>query len=625
MARYELIDEPITRQPASRFALVEKPSSDWRERERQKVLKRYVSGEALSPSAANALGVAVDWAMGHDPNASLPRTLATAAGATLGGIGGGLLGAPTVVGTVPGAIAGAGTGAGLVEAALEALTGEDMSLSRVAKQAVGGATGEAVGAPIAKAAAPFLKRTAMMGPHWIKQLAEKHGIPLRASEILDSAGLSKLEKIPSYFLTGAGTVKKYIERQLESAEKAVQDLMGRAERAAGHTGERPDLITAGSVSQKGVEAGFESWKTAKRGAYQAAEAAVGDAHVIDLRGALEHITDLAREKMPIVVPAGLRRIQPQHALEQFKDLPNVQEALQGYVQGRVSLENMPPVIRQFIEQAVTGDTKVSLKTALRMQRELNELGGWGGALATPTIQQGMYRQVGHRVGSAIETFMTSTEGSQAAPLLQRAKELYIRGNELFEQRWLQGLLTKDPEQVIKTAIAPGQMSRMVEFREAVTPEAWTAARTAWLAGLMDRSTTDGVFRPNVFIRELAPYLKSGQMTEMFGAPIAREFQEVATILSKARDAAKLAENPSGTAQGLLSVMQAGGVMRGIIRGSAKEVAELVGAPWMLAKATTSNPGIKLLLEGIPDKFSRPALKFATQTVLRVAGGSESSD
>jgi len=296
------------------------------------------------------------------------------------------------------------------------------------------------------------------------------------------------------------------------------------------------------------------------------------------------------------------------------------------------LERLPPSLQEAL-----GRSHIPFPLARQIESELGERGYQGGALIGG-MQKGQYKALRHAMGGAIDEFLQRPGQGPTAEALTAAKEAYRVGRSRFNDSVLSAIARArkpaDAERVVSMVFRPGAKEDLLTFREAVSDDTWTLTRGAWLAGLIDKSTLprtaatgEDLFSPSRFVREITPYIRSGQLEIAFGRETSEKILDLVSVFKRLGRKELLAGNPSGTGGAMISVAQLGSLVasaglgagvgytddRGPL-GAAGGALMTILAPVMAGKYIYSRAGVKLLSEGLSGKYSAPATRFAIQVL-----------
>ena len=229
---------------------------------------------------------------------------------------------------------------------------------------------------------------------------------------------------------------------------------------------------------------------------------------------------------------------------------------------------------------------------------------------------------------------------------QRFKQLVTDMSGLGESRITQIdklFGTREPEKLVPLIFDPKLPSRTTFARSILEPDVFNDAARAWAQRLYQDSLStrqvtaagEEFLSPTKLANHLEPYLKSGQLDVILAdfPDVAGELRDIFPLLRRLGRGELLAGNPSGTGQAILGASQVLGGLSGIgstIRSLAigdlptaaavgGGTAALVGGPLALGTFTRSPTGIRVLSEGLADKFSPGALRLATRILGQQTG------
>ncbi len=515
------------------------------------------------------------------------RPFAQAAGGAIGGTLGGLATA-NPLGAVGGAGLGAGIGGQAYDAAKQLFAGNvagPTSMGQLGQEArqIGGDViegtmgemgGQVVGKGLQAAAGALMSRRAGKDAAraTLRGQAARSGIPLAASDITQSKTVRQIENYPGYFAIGGGRVTQFREGQATAARDAVANVAGRL------SDTQADAMTAGLKAQGGTKAVVQGWRQQSARLFNEIEQLAGPEPV---------------------VPTTKLRAMARSILERTAPTPMGAPAIAGdIVEGLTSVP-----LREVIE-----NERIPFAVARQIEAELGER-AFRGAAPVGNLRQGELKALYAAVRGDIDDFLTSPAGADVAPALAQAKQVYATGKQLFNdsaKRIVLGGRTRPlaPEQVIDRAFRPGNISDTLDFKLLVDDDTYAQATQAWLSRLTEKATKDGVFSPERFLTQLAPYEKSGQLQVILEPGAAADLADAAASMRAMVSSNRLAANPSGTGQALMSGGQLSGMASIPYFLSQGQYGPAVGAgaamltPAAVGRFVTSEGGRRMLSESM---------------------------
>lgn len=611
-----------------------------------------------------------------------------AAGAMLGGAAA----LPATAGLGPVApVIGAGLGGAMANRAVDFMRGSPRAAAAAAREELGregpspaetvaeetasavgrGAVGEAggrVAVPILGGAARAvgLSRPLEAGAAAAKQAAGRLGIPLTAADITGSRTLAGIERTPSYFTFGSGIMQRFREGQLGAAGRATGEVI----QSIAQT--EADEITAGRMAQGGLRAAARGFRGDAEQLFRTFDESIGPEPVVpttQFRQAVGGALERGRQT-PYGPQAAARRFQGGETVVEPTGEVSAASAVRTAAPERVppsadttragrralempgarTGERLPvpgggaPLEGEYAGQQATDlDTLIHEATAQEyipwrlardIEAQLGELAFGRGGGPVGTIRQGQAGALYAAIRGDMDTFLSTPgrEGTRAE--LEELKQWYATGKALFNESVVQGMGKRrgamKPEKIIATAFRAGQVTDTLDFKLAVSDEAYEQAVGAWMQGLQAKATQlvggREVFSPGTFVRELGRYEKNGHLDVILPPEGARAMRELTTVLSRLGSAERLAGNPAGTGQSIMGIQQLMPLLRlgpdAIAGGLGSAAAGLPGAvgalalPMGLAKAVTSPRGIDLLellsTRAFSGRYARPAVRGAAQ-------------
>jgi hypothetical protein len=197
---------------------------------------------------------------------------------------------------------------------------------------------------------------------------------------------------------------------------------------------------------------------------------------------------------------------------------------------------------------------------------------------------------------------------------QEVKDLYHLADQ---SRWMKQSPIGNPffRELIKTA--PAQVAPTILGHPDLTakvirqwPQMRGDLRQAFVDGLHPNQMTPF---PTQMLKTLNAY-PAGVQTQLFSKREIRDFYDLAQITERTKGSVKMAENPSGTAQGLISFSTGSAVLRHPIT-----MAPTVLSTSMLGKLYLSPLGRRFLLEGLRPPISPERAAYVTSQILGIAG------
>lgn len=528
----------------------------------------------------------------------LRSSLRVGFGALGGGIGAGFGAAAGGIGAIPGGLAGAGLGAaggGTLANLIEGPTSNTFAgqAADLGKQAFTGVEsemlGQGLGAGITRGARSLLSRPLDAAAAGMKALGERLNVPLRAGDITQSAGMKRIETFPSYMAIGAGPVQKFTDQQLGAMDRATLDTLKQFP-------QNVDKIAAGIDATKDIRQGLSQWRVVQDRVWKGIERMTGDEAVVPTEPIKNFLNTLSQQpRTPIAPPGALGRMAETVGAGQSKVSVGGQT---------VDLAALPPQLRDMLEEASRVDA-IPFGLARRISSELAQLGRGPNAIAS--IDKGMLWGARKAMNEGIEIFLQSPAGAQVNPALEEAKQSYRVGRQLWNESIVRGVARYDkPMQagkVVDTVFRPGQIEDTLDFKQAVSDQTYLKATSSWLNSVYEKAKIgDDQFSPVKFASQMQPYLKSGHLDVILPPETASRVKELVRIFETVGPRAEQGSGIRSVPGAVLTMGQMMGLLYSVMTASPKRAA-LALAPYGLAKATTTDTGIKFLSEGLkPSTF-----------------------
>ena len=176
------------------------------------------------------------------------------------------------------------------------------------------------------------------------------------------------------------------------------------------------------------------------------------------------------------------------------------------------------------------------------------------------------------------------------------------GNPFFRE-----LVKTNPERVAPVILGHPDLTSKVLRR---FPQTRDSLRMAFVEGLSHKANLPF---PTKMLQGLNAY-PPGVQSQLFSKQELKDFYDLANIVERTQGTVKLAENPSGTAQNLVTFSTGGAILKHPIT-----MAPTVLTTSMITKLYLSKLGRKFLLEGLVTPTSSSRSTYITSQILGVAG------
>jgi hypothetical protein len=525
------------------------------------------------------------------------------AGGAAGGIGGTFL-APPPLGTIGGATLGA-MGGGTLSRILGfepiPLTFGGQAL-QLAEEGATAAGSELVGGKVVSLLA---KSPAAIKAGWqyVRDLAKKEGIPMRAGDLTGSRGTVRLENMPTHFPIGSRPTTRFAEEQIAAAKRAAEGF------TAG-VGPRTSRMQAGLVSKEELTAATEVWRKARDANFTAVENAVGPTtYQVDtsrVRAALQKVIQDSGYT-PMNAPAGAAKVAEQ--LERTLP-PDMLVLLRG---DKITYGQARNLLTQFAER------------------------GKGRGTPVVSITQGQNKFLASAMGRDLDAFI-ATQPPHIRQMADAATQFNNRGKEIFNKELFSAIAglknSVRPEQVVRKVF--DNVETTLAFKTMASDALWQRMQMAWMSNVMSKSIVKkapgemGSFSPAAFVKQLEPYLLKdphGQthLDAIFPAAMADRVRGLVTIFERLGRAEQLVGPTATQAYGghlglgqLRALFQAvpallaagGGTYAGHPGVGLTGAGFTLAAPYAVSKATTNPRVIEALSRGLTPAWAPTAVNLA---------------
>jgi hypothetical protein len=512
---------------------------------------------------------------------------------------GGIIG--SLVGGIPGAALGGAGGEALRQVSNRILGVKAPETSMAAamgvfKEGALQAFYEVGGAAVAKAAgklvAPFAKRARLPAVAETIRIAKDKGIELTPAQALDSPVLRVIEFAGT--LTSKGReiagIKRF--RAYEAAESAIRKTLDEISPAT-------TPLSAGQAVRNAVHVVNDNFHQAANKLYSEVSEKAGEAAVVDL-SSVKRIAQSIRAQASgakKALPGSMRESRELASmLNDFED-PAINKALSAY---KDSSGKIDPKIEARIMEAYGGGAApvLSFADAQALRSRWLQIARESGKTDAVVFAK--------RAASALDVEMASAAQKMGGDVLdswRSANEFYKGGKKLMETATYRALLTKDPDQLVRS-IRPGYATDLKEVKAAVVgfakdEAAWDSFRRQWVQDQL--KLPEGALDE---IRNMPKILQSWKRSpefvkEMFGdargQKVLQNMEDVSKVVTALGERSRIA-GLEHLAEGH-KIIQIAGAISSVKIGAATVAARALLLPAALTKVMHSRAATAYLVEG----------------------------
>jgi len=423
-----------------------------------------------------------------------------------------------------------------------------------------GLMAEAGGTVLQKGLQAFTTPFATAQAAKIAEKANKFGVDLTSAEATGSKPLALLESMLDKIPFSAGMIQRFRGRQAQQLEDAAQNLI----QAVGST-------------------------ETKESAGQAVQGAIQKKYIQRL-AVRDKLYDRLTQKVPkdSVVPT-----------------THIQETADGLLQNEMQLPKAAQVgsISSFLaEMTKLRQEGLSFQGAKSLRERLGKL-----AIANEKTPEGfVYQRLKTALDKDIADYSIST-GGEVKRAWERANWYHGAVKNLAEDSNIKKVVNANPERVIDTVFKPGATTEVKLLRKAVNKGDFRNLQNVLVNRLFQ-----GQANQNPSQALVSNLKKYGEDTLSAAIPTKtlNALKEFAEVASKAHGAEKIAGNPSGTAQNVISFAQGIFFITNPVKGAVAVI-----APPTMARMYLSEFGRKYLTQGVRTPVGTPQ---AAQLAGRIA-------
>lgn len=480
-----------------------------------------------------------------------------------GGILGGITGAGTTGVTVAGIPAGAAVGGALGlaggKAAADLL---DRSLgvkphlqnmTEVAKETVGnlayGAAGELTGQAVGKVAGSLAK-TASPVVKDLANKAKKFAVDMTPAELTKSKPWAMLESALEKIPFSSGIIQRFRVKQAAQLEDAAQGLI---ENIA--TVESRDAT--GTAAQKAIDAKYSKRLAVRDKLFDRMTSKVKPGAIVGSENLNKVADDFLNKEFQL--PAEAQNSQLSSFL---KSMTNIRQEGLSFQGAKTLRERLGALAKENIDKP-SGRVYLGLKRALQ---------------------------------SDIDEFAEQS-GGDIAQAWKKANSFHGAIKQLADDPNIRSVLEKaQPEKIVDAVISSRSTTQMRLLRKAMPEGAYQKFQGALVDRMFEIPKNQNIPASQALLRNMNQY-GDDFLEAALTKPKLERLKEFAEVVEAAKGAEKLAGNPSGTAQNLITWSYIAGLGRFTVTNPGSATVAVI-APPVLAKMYLSDAGKRLITEGL---------------------------
>lgn len=177
-------------------------------------------------------------------------------------------------------------------------------------------------------------------------------------------------------------------------------------------------------------------------------------------------------------------------------------------------------------------------------------------------------------------------------LAQLPRQLSEFNRDIIGNKFFKTILDSSPEKVIGTIVKPKNTDNIKMVRMALGDKGERALQEGFLTKAFEDATNpNGNFSPNKFATLIQKY-SNGPLEELYPRSVLKELKDLGEVAKTIKAANALSENPSGTAQNIITFQSASALIRDPIKGIS------IGVPIRyVTKAYLTGTGRQYLTQG----------------------------
>lgn len=471
-------------------------------------------------------------------------------------------------------IVATGLGTGVAAKVYDLAANRPSSVAETTTDVLTGMVGREVGEVSNRAAARRAGRQESRGLRsrteqaQLEQFSQQEDIPLSAADKTGSVAAARLEQYPARQMIGARRPFAFRVKQVEAAEASFQRTLDRLDANVADV----DPTSVGMSFRRAVPELAKHFRHAASQAYEAESALLGKDSKVSPDTFVSEAQKIMQEegRSPFSAPGEVSRVASKHA----ETAPSLSNQLAGGA----------PLAFDALGNPVTmGDIAKGTRPLdwVQARHYLAQLGQRAFKSDKPVGTVSDRLRI--RLWSALKKDMNATlaKNPDAEEFSKWVDTGYGAMKQTLNDRLKPLLDRPDAERVFGAAFQPGALERTQQLREFLPRDVFEKGAAGWLKQQFDDSLVEvgaGQRRLSVakLSRRLEPYLRSGQVDEMFDGQTAQWLRDYRTFIPALATAEKIAVNPSGTGQAIISDFQAREVARNVLRMAGAPLAGMGG-------------------------------------------------
>lgn len=467
-----------------------------------------------------------------------------------GAFGGGALASPGIATTAAGGALGYAAGksaADFIDRKLgikEPIKTTGEAMGETVNSVKEGAMMEAGGVVATKLLAKPLIETSVKGADLLVNAAKKYGVKLTPAEIAKSKPLSLMEAMLEKVPLSSGIIQRFRGEQGAALDKAAQGLIDKLATSSSPQG-------SGQAIQKAIEQ-----------------------------------TNFRRLKVRDQLFARLTKVVPEDTQIPLSSLGKKAQSLLSNEQQILTPEKK---ITDFLFKLTNPETRMTFQGVKLQRQKFTEMIG----PVADTTEKQIYKKLKNAIDEDMSTW-ASQQGGKIEQAFRKANAYHGAVKQLSSDPNIQKVIAANAEDVVNKVFQPGNPGSITELqllRKAVKPGDWPTVQQAIIKRLFDGP-------PNVspadnLIKNMNRY-GDNTLNAALSSKTIDQLKEFSMLAKSAagRSVERMAGNPSGTGQTLITYGQAAFFLTDPVTGGAAIV-----APPLLAKVYLSDIGKKLITEG----------------------------
>lgn len=480
------------------------------------------------------------------------------------------------------------------------------ALTDVGEGAVGNLAGRAIGRGQELWQARQQRKASLYTPaqqEELRRFSQQEGIPLTAADQTGSMAAARLENYPARQMVGSGRPMEFRAGQLQALEKSIQKRLDKL----GAMRPDQDPSSVGAVLRGQFDKINDEFRRAASVAYDAESNAIRTSLGKDAVVMPQNLVTTAQkiiadsERSPFPPPGAAGRAVANNVGGAQDGILIYDDAGRPLTLGQVAATTQP----------------LTWGEARRLMGQLNEYAYAGTDGSVGRASDGVKKQLAAAMRADLDATLAKAP-PEVQQLSKWVDDAYGQMKEMVKERLAPILDRPDHEKILANVFTPGGLKRTQDLRQVLPRDVYDRASAAWLKQKIEDPQTRVTLRgpagrtaPSMraLERELAPYVQSGQLDEMFDEKTAQYLKSLVRFTPAMDTATKMAGNPSGTGQAVIGDQQ--------IRDIARNVVGVAAAPAGLVSGGAALGGLPGAAAGLALSAGLPVA--AGQTLYRQPG------